>query len=317
LQVVLIVVSSKTGIGGLVAKGNPFFYVTIGLLVVCLVLGVVAFGSPATGPASGDNIIAMVNDEPITKDELLAELKNAGAGAELDRMISERLIMQEASKMGITITEERLQEEIDKIKEQFSSEWEYTMALSYSNMTEDILKERLRLNLLVEEILKDRIEVTEEQARQYFEDNKDDFAQQEEVHARHILLTTEEEAMEVKRLLDQGEDFAALAKERSSDTSNSDQGGDLGFFGRGRMAQEFEDAAFSLEIGETSGPVSTAFGYHIIRVDDKKEYAEARFEDVRDEVHEILFREALNNLAMEWLSEIRGKANIRNYLSSN
>ncbi|MEW6080256.1 MAG: peptidylprolyl isomerase [Bacillota bacterium] len=314
---VLIVASSKTGLGGMVAKGNPFFYVTIGLLVVCLVLGVLAFNSPTADPAAGNNIIAMVNDEPITKDELLAELKNAGAQAELDRMISERLIMQEAAKMGVTVTEDRLQEEIDKIKEQFSSEWEYTTTLSYSNMTEDILKERLVLNLMVEEILKERVEVTEEQVRQYFEDNKDDFAQQEEVHARHILLSTEEEAIEVKRLLDQGEDFATMAKERSTDTSNSEQGGDLGFFGRGRMAQEFEDAAFKLQIGETSNPVSTAFGYHIIKVEGKKEYAEARFDDARDDVHEILFQEALNSLAMEWLSEIRGKANIRNYLSSN
>lgn len=114
---------------------------------------------------------------------------------------------------------------------------------------------------------------------------------QEEVHARHILVKTEDEAKDVIKQLDAGKDFAELAKEKSTDP-NKDDGGDLGYFSRGRMVKEFEDAAFALEKGTYSKtPVKTDFGYHVIKVDDKRDAPPPAFEQVQDQVRQLVMRD--------------------------
>lgn len=97
-----------------------------------------------------------------------------------------------------------------------------------------------------------------------------EFQGQEEVHARHILVASEDEARAVKAELEGGRDFAELAKEKSTDPSAQQNGGDLGFFGKGMMVKPFEDAAFSLEPGTISEPVQSDFGWHIIKVEEKR-----------------------------------------------
>jgi len=114
---------------------------------------------------------------------------------------------------------------------------------------------------------------------------------QEEVHARHILVKTEDEAKEVIKELDAGKDFAAVAKEKSTDPNKSD-GGDLGYFQRGRMVKEFDDAAFSLPVGTYSKtPVKTDFGFHVIKVEDKRDAPPPPFDQVKDQVKQLVMRD--------------------------
>jgi len=114
---------------------------------------------------------------------------------------------------------------------------------------------------------------------------------QQEVHARHILVKTEDEAKAVIADLDKGKDFAEIAKEKSQD-SNKDDGGDLGWFGPGRMVPEFEEAAFALDKGQyTKTPVKTQFGYHVIKVEDKRDAAPPPFEQVQDQVKQLVMRD--------------------------
>lgn len=114
---------------------------------------------------------------------------------------------------------------------------------------------------------------------------------QEEVHARHILVKTEDEAKDVIKQLDAGKDFAELAKEKSTDPNKS-EGGDLGYFTRGRMVKEFEDAAFALDKGTYSKtPVKTDFGYHVIKVEDKRDAPPPPFEQVQDQVRQLVMRD--------------------------
>jgi peptidyl-prolyl cis-trans isomerase C len=120
----------------------------------------------------------------------------------------------------------------------------------------------------------------EEEAKKIYDAKIAEMKPEEEIHARHILVATEAEAKEIQERLKKGEDFATLAKEKSKDPSA--EGGDLGFFSRGQMLKPFEDAAFQLKEGEISDPVQTQFGWHIIKVEEKRTRPLPTFDQVKD-----------------------------------
>ncbi len=132
--------------------------------------------------------------------------------------------------------------------------------------------------------LTDGLTVTDEEVAKYYEANKDAFMAPERIKAKHILVKTEEEALNVKAELDKGADWDELAKKYSTDKSNATRGGDLGYFSRGRMVKEFDDVAFGLEVGKIGGPVKTQFGYHLIKVEDKKPAEQQTLEQVDKQV---------------------------------
>jgi peptidyl-prolyl cis-trans isomerase C len=128
---------------------------------------------------------------------------------------------------------------------------------------------------------------------------------EEEISARHILLKTEEEAKAVIAELDAGKDFAELAKEKSTGPSAA-QGGDLGFFTKGRMVPEFEAVAFTLKAGEyAKEPVQTQFGWHVIKVEERRETAPPAFEEVADQVRQLVMRERYGELIRAARAEIK------------
>lgn len=127
---------------------------------------------------------------------------------------------------------------------------------------------------------------------------------EQEVHARHILVGTEAEAKEIADRLKRGEDFAALAKEKSKDANA--EGGDLGFFSHGQMVKPFEDAAFALEVGQISEPVQTQFGWHVIKVEEKRDKPLPSF----DQVKEAILSELLKQKAQEVVTGLRDAAKI-------
>jgi peptidyl-prolyl cis-trans isomerase C len=121
--------------------------------------------------------------------------------------------------------------------------------------------------------------VSEDEAKKLYDAKISGVKPEPEIHARHILVDTEAEAKEVAERLKKGEDFATVAKEKSKDTSAD--GGDLGFFGKGQMLKPFEDAAFALEVGQISEPVQTQFGWHIIKVEEKRDRPPPTFDEVK------------------------------------
>ena len=175
---------------------------------------------------------------------------------------------------------------------------------------------RVSYALLETEALRETIEIAEEELRAAYEEQIDEFTVTEQIQARHILFRIDAGASEdetaVRRaeaqvLLDEitaGADFADMARQHSDDSS-SNLGGDLGWFGRGRMTQEFEDAAFALEVGETSGLVQTPFGLHIIRVDGYRPEQVRSFEEVRGQLDQRLAWERAQTIVAERADEIR------------
>ena len=124
--------------------------------------------------------------------------------------------------------------------------------------------------------------MTEADAKKIYDEKIVQLKPEQEVHARHILVATEAEAKEVAERLKKGEDFATVAKEKSKDTGA--EGGDLGFFARGQMLKPFEDAAFALDVGQISEPVQTQFGWHIIKVEEKRDQPLPTFDQVKEAI---------------------------------
>nr|WP_316047006.1 peptidylprolyl isomerase [Planococcus glaciei] len=144
---------------------------------------------------------------------------------------------------------------------------------------------------------------------------KKSLAQPAQVEASHILVETKEKADEVAAKLADGGDFAELAKEYSTDTATAESGGELGAFGTGEMAPEFEEVAFAMKIDEVSEPVETEYGFHIIKVTNKTEAQEATLENSKEQIKETLFDEALNTEYAAWLSEKQASYEIENKLN--
>lgn len=126
--------------------------------------------------------------------------------------------------------------------------------------------------------------VSEAAAKAYYDDQVKALKPKEEVEARHILVDTEEKAKELKAKIAEGTDFATLAKEHSKDPGTKDDGGMLGYFSTGQMVPAFEQAAFALKKGEVSDPVKSQFGWHLIKVEDRRQKPPPSFEDVKDRI---------------------------------
>ncbi|MCA0149589.1 peptidylprolyl isomerase [Rossellomorea vietnamensis] len=266
--------------------------------------GVVLIGSLlAVFGFSKEDAVAKVGSETISKDDLYTTLVDQYGDGALDTLIAEKIVKLESEKKDLTVKDSEIKKELEKIKGQYDSEEAFNEALASSGSDLDSVKDNIKTYLLTEKLLKDRVKITDDQIKEYFEANKDTFAQKEQVEASHILVDDEKTAQEVKKKLDDGGDFAELAKEYSTDTSNADSGGELGYFGKGEMVTEFDDKAFSMKKGEISEPVKTEFGYHIIKVTGKKEAKEAVLADHKDEIKDILFDQALQTEYGTWLAE--------------
>ena len=181
--------------------------------------------------------------------------------------------------------------------------------------------EDVKNSILAQELLKKEIQakvkITDEEVKEYYEKNKDKFKEPEQVKARHILIKVdsnadekkwkeaEEKAKQIKERIEKGEDFAKLAKEFSDDPGTKNRGGELGFFAKGRMVPEFEAAAFALKPGEVSDPVKTAFGYHIIQTLEKKSAKQKEFNQVKEQIRQMLKREKERKLMDKMIAELK------------
>jgi peptidyl-prolyl cis-trans isomerase C len=158
---------------------------------------------------------------------------------------------------------------------------------------------------LVQRYIAERVQVTDEAIQKHYEVSKDHYKVEEQITASHILVRTESEAQTILKELKQGKDFAAIARARSIDTSAA-EGGSLGTFGRGEMIPAFENIAFTLRVGETSSPVHTEFGYHIIKVTNRIAPQIKPLEEVRDDIRDVLIEQAVDT----YINELRRNATV-------
>lgn len=287
------------------------------ILLVALIVMIIR----DTADSGMDGVVAEGEGFTITRaelhEELLKQFEQMGyPPAQLvDSMITDRLVKAEIAKAGVDVTDAELDAEIDGLIESFGSRENFEFALAQYGYTEASLKVEIKIQLQLEKIIEQMIDADEETVRAYYEDNRDLFANSpEQVRASHILLATQEEAESVLKQLNNGADFAELAGALSLDPGSNGQGGDLGWFERGIMHAEFEDAAFTLAAGETSGVVESPSGFHVIRVMDKKAADVPPYDEIQEEVKSAYMSEQMQIKTTEWLEQIKADSNVKNYL---
>ena len=220
--------------------------------------------------------LAIVNSKAIYDsdiDEMIAQMgprgqayQNAeGRAVILEQLIAQRLFLADAMR-NLYEREPAFKEELQRIKEQLLTQ--YAISKAVDNLT-----------------------VTDIEARKFFDENREQFAAQPVVSASHILVDSEEKANDILAQLNQGSIAFEDAARQHSSCPSAQQGGSLGEFTRGQMVPEFDQAVFSMDVGELRGPVKTQFGYHIIRLDDKKEGAPVSFDQAKDQIKAHLLEE--------------------------
>jgi foldase protein PrsA len=287
--------------------GNKKVYFTISGVIVMVMA--ILFGT-----AFNQDTVASVDGETITKNELYDVLVKQYGQDSLSYLIDNKIVEIAARKENVKISDEDVDAEMKEFVEANGGEESFHYALEQSGLTEKEIETEIVNYLKIVKLLESEVDITDEEMKTHFEENKDSYNEPEQVEASHILVENEETANEVKEKLDTGEDFAELAKEYSTDTSNAENGGELGYFSKGTMVEEFDNIAFSINVGEISDPVKTDFGYHIIHVTDKKEAKEANFEDHKEEIEQILFDQEISTEYSTWITEQREKLEIENTL---
>ena len=247
-------------------------------------------------------------DSP-SSDQEKEELQNLKE-ALLDQLIEKRLILHEAPKMGITVGDEEVEEALASIQRSYPEG-------GFDEVVQDETtllrwKEQLRQRLLIEKVISRVSQVTssidEKTMRQYYEKHREQFVVTEQVRVRQIVVKDRKDAESILRKLKRGDPFDELAK-RHSTGPEAEEGGDLGFFGRGEMPEEF-DVVFSLQAGEISDIVQSPYGYHIFQVVAKRGQSESDFAQVKDQIRNMIMREEADKTFQEWLKSIKKEAHI-------
>jgi len=247
----------------------------------------------------------------------------------LENLINRTLLSQESVKQGIKIDDSLIKKQLADMKKRYDNPADFEKNLKEANLTEKDLKEQIRLGLAIQQLIEQKfvqkMTITDQEAKTYYDANLQRFSQPEQVKASHILIKAEQDADEAKTLeakeklemiqkrVKKGEDFAALAKEFSEGPS-APKGGDLGYFGPGRMVKPFETVAFKMEPDEVSDIVKTRFGYHLIKVMDKKPAKQVTFEEVQDKLKQFLKQQKVQKEVEVYIKQLKESAQIERFL---
>ncbi|MBO0600899.1 peptidylprolyl isomerase [Sporosarcina sp. E16_3] len=292
-------------------KKRLFPLLTVSLLAIILT---VTTGCSKDSKASTDETVATIGDEKITKDELYEVLVQSAGQEALTAMIDDKVVALELKKEKVSVSDKEVDAELAIYVENAGGQEAFDAALKTNAMTEKEFKENIVDYLSIRKIIEPRIKITDEDIKAYFEENKESFNEEEQVAASHILVEDEATAKKVAKKLADGEDFATLAKEFSTDTMSAENGGELGLFPRGKMVAEFEEAAFSMKVDAISDPIKTEHGYHIIHVTDKKAAKEAVLSELKGEIKGLLLEEGVQAEYVNWLDEVKLNYKIENSL---
>lgn len=295
---------------------------------------------PKPVPQQLPEVIARVNGEDIPRSDFERAVKvlEARAGGQvpadrrneilrnvLDQLVTYHVLAQEAHKRNLDATEQEVQQRVAEVRKQFQSEQAFSAALKQRGMDSRQFENDLRNDITVNKLMQAEAAtatlVGEQDAKEFYDKNPDKFKQPEQVRASHIFkrlppgadaATKAKIRASLEPVLKQvqaGGDFAELAKKHSEDGSAA-AGGDLNYFAPGQMVPEFEKAAFQLKTGETSGIVESQFGFHIIKVTDRRAGRTMPFPEVKEQIANYLKQQRQQEKADALVEQLKAKSRI-------
>jgi peptidyl-prolyl cis-trans isomerase C len=297
---------------------------------------------PKPVPAELPAVLARVNGEAITKAEFEQSVHNLEGRAGrtvppeqrdevyrglLNDMLAFKLLKQEATKRQVALSDQDVETAMKQVQRQFPNEAAFKQAMTAQKLSLAQVRDEARNTMLVQKLLEQevagKIEVKPADISAFYEKNPDRFKQPEAVKASHVLIAVPQgsdeaakkaaraKAEDVLKQARAGTDFAALAKKYSNDAS-APHGGDLGFFPRGQMVPPFEAAAFALEPGKVSDIVETPFGFHVIKVTEKRPARTVPFSEVAAQIEQYLRQEQQQEKTKAFIDQLktRGKVEV-------
>ncbi|AVQ46265.1 peptidylprolyl isomerase [Clostridium botulinum] len=303
-----------------------------------------------TPEAKAKSTIAKVNGEKIQRKDLEEnprlkqvvnqmkmqygeEFENSEQGKEaikeqkkqiLDELITEKVLLQKGKELKVIPKDEELNKEVDKkfneIKAVYNNdEKKFEETLKSTGFTKETLKEYLKSQIIIEKVINEAtkdVKVEDKDVKKYYNENQSMFTEKPNtMNVSHILVKTEDEAKKVKKRLDSKEDFAKVAKEVSQDPGSKDKGGLLGDinYNDANFDPTFMKAAIALKQGAVSNPVHTQFGYHIIKINSKKEYPVKKFDAVKEDIKKELKMEKQKEAYTKKIEEWKKASKIKTY----
>lgn len=295
---------------------------------------------PKPMPAEVPDVLARVNGTPVTKADFERLIKNMEMGAgqpvpaerrdeiyrkAIEQLVTYNLLSQEAKSRNVSVSDAEIDASVKQMQSQFPNEAEFKKALATRGMTVERLRSDARVDMAISKMMEGEVASqptpTDAQVREFYDRNPDKFKQEEAIRASHILIKADEKADAaakkqararidaVLRQVKGGADFAELAKKHSQDGSAA-QGGDLNFFTKGQMVPAFDQAANALQPGQVSDVVTTQFGYHIIKVTEKRPASTVPFDQVGPRIKEFLTEQQKQERAQAFIDGLKKKAKI-------
>jgi peptidyl-prolyl cis-trans isomerase C len=295
--------------------------------------------------AEAGTVVVKVNGKQVTRldvqrqeDMLMQQLQQYADSTQMaamkpnvrkqavDNAINRVLLEEAVKRLGIKADKKAVDERADYYRKNFVSDEAFNADLVKRGMTADQLRHEIELGVQAEDLFNRRTAslkpVTEQEARNFYDNNEDRFVQPERVRASHILIAVNKddadavraqkkaEAVRILKEIKKGADFAEAARKYSGDP-NKAQGGDLGYFERGRMVPEFEKAAFALKTGQLSGIVETQFGYHIIKVTDHAMASTVPFEQAKQNIEQYLGNQKKQQVLTSYFDSLRSVSKVQ------
>lgn len=275
------------------------------------------------------DVLATIDGDSITSEEFSEAFKDIDTGMDsevkmgegkvrelkkeiLEQLIERKIFLQEANNIGIKVEDVEVRRVAEGVKADYPP-GDFDKMLKEKGVSYADWEKRIREDIIIEKlhdrVLETQADVSEEETRRYYNEHIQEFSRKEEIRVRQVVVANEEESIRIRQALLSGADFGTLAKEKSL-SPDRDKGGDLGFFSKGMMPKEF-DVVFSLKIGEISSAIKTPYGYHIFKVEEKRQARRLAYKDVKSHVRDTLTQEKREELFRQWVEDLKKRFSIK------